>query len=402
VNVAVTYQWRGNEPTPGQVYYVTGTRLRLEEEYDTAFLWRTTDQARDGLIPSSVDNDILIASEIANDSGDLQEWYTIQVRDADDDGIHTTADYKRAIQASTAEYLITDVVVLNKFDALGTAIQEVENANDQFNYPSSVRMLWVGMPANSPIGDENTEDSIIYTAKRTLQVSGNSPSHGSHVLIANTWATREIVLDDASTKTVTLDGSFIAAAAVGKQDGFTDIADTLLFKTLGGVFQTMETFTDAEEKALGDSNVTYLSETGTGIFRFKEDVTVDASDIDYLIISAMKQKHYVVRTLTTQLGLKLTGYVPPDPFAVLTLLRAYIAETIGNIISLGIIASYGSEEDPPTRRKINPEDDIQVFPGTVATDYFYRVWFNLRYPIKRTSGLFGVDSNAVLKGIVRT
>jgi len=402
VNVAVRYQHRGNEPTPGQIYYVTGTRLRGATEYDSALLWRSIDTARDGLQPAALDNDILIACEIATDSGNLSEFYTIQVKDLDDDGIYQLSDYKRAIQATELQPNITDVVVLNKFGALGAAIQSVENSNDMFNFPSSVRMLWSGMPVNSALGDEDTAGSTIYTAKRTLQVSGNSPSHGCHVLIGNDWAKREVVLDDGSTKTITVDGSFIAAAAVGKQDGFTDAADTLLFKTLGGVFTSMKTFTDAEQLALGGSNITYLNETGDGIFRFEEDVTTDPAAIDYLQINAMKQKHFVVRTVTSQAGSRLTGFVPPDPFAAITTIQSFIAELLGNLVGSGIIAPYGNEQNPPTRRPINPSQDVKVFMDqTIRTDFFYVFFFNLRYPIKRTTGLFGVDSDEIIKGIAK-
>jgi hypothetical protein len=367
VNISVRYQWMGREPSPGRVYYVTGTRLRAAAEYDTALLWRSMDTARDGLQPAGVDNDILIASEIGNDSGNMTEFYTLQVKDLDDDGVYQLADYKRAIQATELQPNITDVCVLNKFGAVGNAIQSVENSNDMFNYPSSVRMLWVGMPVNSPVGDESTADSIIYTSKRTLQVSGNSPSHGCHVLLGNSEAVREITLDDGNTKSITVDGSFIAAAAMAKQAGFTDPADTLLYKTLGGVFTSMQEFTDAEQLALGGANVTFLNETGTNIFRFEEDITTDPAAIDYLQINAMKQKHYVVRTVTRQAGERLTGFVPPDPFAAITTIQSFIAELLGNLVGAGFIAAYGSEQNPPTRRPINPSSDVKVYMGRTST-----------------------------------
>jgi hypothetical protein len=403
VSVEVKYQYQGNEPTPGQVYYVSGTRLRADTEYDNPLLWRTIDEARDGLTPSSVDNDVLIASEIADDAGGLEEWYTVQVKDLDDDGIYQTSDYKRAIEATEEKAAISDLVVLNKYQALGTAIQSLANANDMFNFPSKVRMLWVGLPANTPVGDESTVDSIIYTSRRTLQVTGNSPSHGCHVLLANTWATRDVVLDDASTKTITLDGSFIAAATCAKQDGFSDVGDTVLYKTLSGVFNTMETFTDAEMSALGGAHTVFLDELSEGIFRYEEDETTDPAAIDYLQIQAMKQKHYVIRNTTEQMGAKLTGFVPPDPFAAIALIQSFLAEIMGNYVSAGVIAPYGSEQNPPIRRKINPSQDIKVYRDTtILTDYYYVFFFNLRYPIKRTTGLFGVDSDEILKGVART
>ncbi len=379
VTLNVKYQWMGDEPDPGQVYYVTGTRLRSASEYDTPLLWRDAASARDGLIPASVDNDLLIGVEIGNDAGgNLAEWYTCQVKDLDDDGIYQVSDYKRAVKGTEDRPQISDVCVLNKFKALGSAINSVELCNDMFNFPSKVRMLWVGMPANSPLGDEDTPDSIIYTSKNTLQVSGNSPSHGCHVLCGNTWAKREVVLDDLSTKTVTLDGSFIAAALMAKQDAFSDPADTLLYKTLSGVFTDMQDYSDSES-------------------------LTDPAAIDYLQINAMKQKHWVIRNTTQQMGQKLTGIVPPDPFAAIALIQSFLVEILGNYVAMGVIACYGSEQNPPIRRKINPTKDVVVFQDTtIKTDFYYAFFFNIRYPIKRTSGLFGVDSDEILKGIART
>lgn len=401
---SVKYAHRGKEPSPGSIYYITGYRLRQSTEYDTPVLWQGMDACKDGLMPSSTTNDILIASEIARDAGgdNFSEWYTCQVLDLDDDGTYQLSDYKRAIQATTDTPNITDVVVLNRFTAVPTAIQAVEDTNDPFYYPSKVRMLWVGMPANSSIGDENTADTLVYTAKHTLAVSGNSKSHGCHVLLGNTYAVREIVLDDKSTKSITLDGSFIAAAACAKQDSFSDVADTLLLKDLNGVFTSMQEFTNAQELSLGENNILYLHPITTNQQRFYESVTTDPSAIDYLEISAMKQKHYMTRKVTAGMATKLTGWVPPDTYSAVVVMRGFLAELISNEIAAGVIAPYGSEQATPTRRRINPSTDIAIYQDTtIKTDYYYVFWYNLRYPVKRTSGLFGVDSDEIMKGVSR-
>ena len=401
---SIKYQHRGKEPSPGAVYYMTGYRLRQSTEYDTPVLWQGLDACKDGLMPSSGTNDILIASEIGRDAGgdSFNEWYTCQVMDLDDDGTYQLSDYKRAIQGTTDTANITDIVVLNKFAAVPTAIQAVEDTNDPFYYPSKVRMLWVGMPANTSIGDEDTTDTLIYTAKHTLAVSGNSKNHGCLVLLGNTYATREIVLDDLSTKSITVDGSFIAAAAVAKQDSFSDVAETLLLKDLNGVFTTMQEFSDAQELSLGESNILYLHPITTNQQRFYESITTDSSAIDYNEISGTKQKHYMIRKITSGMATKMTGWVPPDTYSAVVVMRGFLAELISNEIASGAIAPYGSEQDPPTRRRINPSTDVAIYQDTtIKTDYYYVFWYNQRYPVKRTSGLFGVDSNEIMKGVSR-
>jgi hypothetical protein len=401
VAVVVRYQYKGREPNPGEGYYVTATRLRSSAEYDNPIEWRSEDQMTAALKPAGVNNDLLIGAQClkAAAGSRLDSWYTCQVQDLDDDGAFQLSDYRRAIEASTPVSQVSDLVVLNRFDAMGDAIRSLNDANDMFNFPSRVRMLWQGMPVGALLGDENTEGSKIYTARRSLQVSGDDPSHGCHVLLGNSWVKREVVLDDNTTTTATLDGSFLAAATCGLQRGLSDVANTILKKKLSGIFTDMEDMTVPDQKSCGAASITFLRIEGESIQTFYEDVTVDTSAIDYQQINAMSQKHNFVRRATVQLADKLTGWVPPDSYAALMMIKGFISEIIEGAIAVGWVAPYGSEQVPPTRRQINPKTDIDVLQDSVEkTFWYYRVWFNLRYPIKRTSGLFGVDSNSVMKG----
>jgi hypothetical protein len=400
VNLSIRYQWIGEEPDPAQVYYVTATRLRPTSEYDQPVLWTSPDRARDGLSPSTVDNDLLIMSDIAGEL-DVAEWYTCQVLDRDDDDIHTTFDYKQSILATEDTPQITDLIVLNKWDALAAAKASVSRCNDMFQLPNKWRFLWTGFPVNTPIGDVDQASSRIYTAKRTLLVSGNDPAHGAYIAIANSWATRTILLDDLTEVDVTLDGSFIAGAAAALQNSFSDTAETLLMKDLSGVFNTMETLSDGDEIRVASNGMTYLRQEGDAVFRFMEDITTDNSAIDYQQINAGKQKQWVVRDLTAAMTRKLTGFVPTDPFSAIGLIKGFVVQKLGNYVAAGRIAPYGAEQNPPTRRPVSA-GDVEVFVDeNVKTDYYYIFWYNLRYPIKRTSGLFGVDSDAILKGLAR-
>lgn len=399
VNIEVYYEWIGQEPDPEQVYYITGTRLRQTAEYDQPVLWRSADTARDGLAPSTTTNDLLIESEIAGELG-LSEWYTCQVRDRDQDGVYTTLDYKYAIAATENVADITDLCVLNKFDALGAALNSIKQCNDMYNFPTKYRFGWFGMPVNTPLGNASTSGSTIYTAKNTLQVYGNDPSHGAHILIGNTWATRTILLDDLTEATVTLDGSFIAGAAMALQDSFSDVADDLLGKNLSGIFDTMEEFSDADELALGTNSITYLHKVGDGIFQFYEDVSVDTSALDYAQISGGKQKQRMTIIITTKLDERIRGYVPPDPLSGIVAIKSAIVSILANEASNGGIAPYGSEQNPPVIRVVNPDTDVKVFiDENIKTDYYFMFWFNLRYVMKRASGLFGVDSDAIMRGL---
>jgi hypothetical protein len=208
-----------------------------------------------------------------------------------------------------------------------------------------------------------------------------------------------LLLDDLSTKRVPLDGSFIALAACGLQDSFADPAGSILKKQLAGIFADMQTYTDSDELTLGGAQVTFLHKDGDGIFTFNECVTVDTSSIDNAEINAVKQQHFMTRRVTQQMAAKIVGWVPPDPFTAVMTIRGFLVEILADAVSHSWIAPYGSEQSPPTRRKINPSADVLIFQDEqIKTDWVYEFFYNLRYVVKRTSGLYGIDSNAILRG----
>ena len=388
VDIEIFYEHRGAEPDPGNFYFITAHRLRSAAEYNTPILFITREQMTDGLSPRTPDNHLYIAGDIAFDTEFFGAFF-IQVLDAAGDGVFTLPDFRAAIDSTETTARITDLIVLSFFDALGISKRSIEDMNDPFQ--AKERILWVGAPIGTPIGDVDTPNTLIFLSRKTLQFSGDNPGRGNVILIGNTEATRSIVLDDGTTTVVTLDGSFIAVAAAARTASFQDPAETILKKDVAS-FDSMVTFNEKEETLLGAASITYLSDVGGGLFRFQESLTVDTASPDLNEISAITQKHFVTKFVRTRLNENLIALVPPSPSAGVVSIQGFLAETLASLASAGLIASYGSEDDPPTTRKINPSSDTYVYVDKNDRRlYHFGYFFNIRFPIKRLFGLFSVD-----------
>ncbi len=389
--IVVNYDWRSAEPDPGQEYFFSGKFLRPPESYNTPTLVLDRQDGRTLLAPASVDNNLYVMNEIAFDNGTPGAYY-IQVSDPDDDGVYTNADFNEAILASEAPRRITDLIVLSKFSATGALLSSINRMNDPFERRE--RMGWFGMPIGTPIGDADTPGTIVYTSKNTMAVFGNSPSHGTRVLVGSTEASREIRLDDGSTASVTMDGSFIAGGLAALTDSFQDPGETLLRKTIAG-FQTMETYGDIEDPrnlVLGAANVIYFTDRGAGVFRIEEDITTDNFSDDFKFINAMTQKQFVVKNIRTQVDDSLVGIVVPSEQAGVGLVKGFVVGAVASLVSRGVVGRY--QDADGNERPIDPEADVVVFrDDTDPTLYHFFFAFWLKTTIKRLFGLYSVNSN---------
>lgn len=389
--IVVNYDWRSAEPDPGQTYYLTAKFLRPAESYNTPTLILDRQDGRAALAPASLDNHLYIMNEIAWDNG-LPGLYYVQVQDPDDDGVYTDADFNEAIIASEAPRRITDIIVLSQYTSLGAALNSVNRMNDPFERRE--RLCWVGMPIGTPIGDAETPDTIVYTSKNTLQVYGNNPAHGTRILVGSTQATREIRLEDGQTVTATVDGSFIAGALAALVASYQDPGETVLRKTLGG-FNTMETYGDIEDPrnlTLGSGKVIFFTDQGGSVFRIEEDHTTDVFADDFAAISAMTQKHFVVKTIRTQVDQALVGVVVPSAQAGVGLVKGFVIGAISTLVSRGVVGRFQDENG--NERPINPDADVVVFrdeTDTTLYHFFFAFW--LRTVIKRLFGLYTVNTN---------
>jgi hypothetical protein len=388
VSFTVDYRTRGDEADPGQLYYFTGNFLRGDELYNNPILVLDRDDGRTLLGPSTVDNHLHIANELAFDNNVFGVYY-VQVADADEDGVFQQTDFKTALLATEEVDGITDRIVLARQDAWGDQLAVNERANDPFEKRESLD--WFGAPIGTPIGDRQTPDTLRFISDKTLRVFGQSPSHGTRILVAPTTATVNVVLQSGDTVTVTLDGSFIAGALASLTASFADPANTVLKKNLAG-FQSVQTYTEKENVLLGDGAMDYFTDLGNGVIRIEEDTTVDTFSIDFYLISAMTQKQFVTKVVRREMENSVIALVVPSAEAGVGIIKATLSGILLGLLGRGIIGQY--EDDNGNVRKYDPSSDIVVFRDSADPTLYHMFYaYFLRMPIKRVFGLFTVNSN---------
>ncbi|MFA5135484.1 MAG: hypothetical protein WC505_06900 [Patescibacteria group bacterium] len=393
VDVIVDYEYRGNEPDPGNAYYITANRIRIdsgsENEYEIPRRFLNHDASRLGLYPAETNNHLWLGSETMWDARPFG-IYCVQVKSAAGDDTFTTTDYRRGIDATETSNAITDVIPLSHFAVIPYAKTSIENMNNPFE--AKERLLWVGAQVGTQVGDESTANTLVYYARRTLQCSPSSPGKGNIILIGNNEATRTYALEDGSATTVTLDGSYIAAYTAALVASFLNPSDTIGRKSVSS-FDTITTFNEKELVLLGQASITSLDSIGTGIYQYVESVTVDTTELALNEISARTQAHYVVKYVRQKMDETLTYLVPPSPLAGVAIITNQLVLCLSGLVASGVIAPYGSDTNPPTIRQINPDQDVYVFADEIEkTKYHFWYYFNARYPIKRLFGLYSVDT----------
>jgi len=385
-SVRIYYEWRGPEPGPGQIYYVTANILRPDDLYDVPIVTYNDEDMRRLLGPSATDNDALIMGEIAYEVG-VPRCAFVQPKDTDADGVYTKTDFDRAILATEKNKTLTDVVIINKFDTLSTQLSSNERMNDPFERAD--RMLWVGAPIGTAIGDNQTPGTLAYLAQTTMQVYGENPAHGRRVLLGNVRAGKTIQLGDGSTTQVILDGSFVAGATAAYNATFTDPAETLLRKTLPA-FDFIDCYQEDEELRIGAASILYLHDVGSGVYRFDESVTVDRSSTDNNEINVQNQVIYVTYDLRNRMENALVGFVPDSEQAGVAMVQGTLVGILVGYVGDGTIAAYTNADG--SNRPISPAQDTAVFRDTTdKTLYHFKYWYNSRVTLKRLFGLFSVD-----------
>ena len=388
-DIIVYYRHKGAEPSPSSWYYITANTLRQDALYETPIRYLNRDDMEVGLAPKTTDNSLWIAGDIAFDTAFFGAYFC-QVKDAAGNQVFSSADYRRAIDETETVSEITDLVILSFFNANAYAKLSIEKMADPFERKE--RMLWIGVPIGTPIGDVDTPDSLIYLATKTFQFSGDNPGRGHLVLHGNQQVTRSLVLDDGTATSVELDGSYFAAYSAARNAEFRDPADTLLRKDTAS-FEDMAVFNEKEAMLLGGASIIWADSVGTSLFRYAESTTLDKSSPDLNEISAMNQKIYVTRKVSRDMDAALISIVPPSPAAGVALVQAFLTDELQEIASSGTIAPYGSEENPPTIRQVSPGTDLYVFVDELDRRlYHFGYFYNIRYPIKRLFGLYSVDT----------
>lgn len=391
VPISITYNFRGGEPDPGQTYYISATFLRPDSTYNNPFLVLRLDDGRSFAAPSTIDNDLYIGNEIAwnNNSPAV---YLIQPQNRDGSGVYSKPDFQAAIQSIRSFNRITDLCLLNFSDGLDALTEENVMANDPFQRRPN--LLWWGAPIGTPIGDENTDGSLVWLAQRALQVSGDSSAKGTRIVIGSTRAKMTVVLDSGLSSQVTLDGSFVALAGAARVASFADPATDILRTSVSG-FDEIEVHTDEENALLGQAQVVYIKGS-PGAYFWAEDTTIDSTK-NFERIQLMTQRQFVVKVVVREMD-SLIGITPASGDAAKQLIRGQLASILRGLLARGLIAPY--QDSSGNERAFDPNADIIVFQDTndLSLFYFNFAWFS-RNVIKRLLGLYALNSNDFSTGV---
>jgi len=364
---------------------MTAKFLRTAEFFNTPFLFLTQSDAEGFLAPSTVRNDLYIGAQICFDY-DIAGLFSIQVKDADDDGLYSKADFRAGIASFLEDKRSSDFVVLNYFTALPDQLNIINRANDPFEKHES--LTFIGAPIGTPIGSETSSGSLVFLARKTLAVYGNHPAHGTRIMVSSTKAKRTIILEDGSSTQVTLDGSFIAAALASLHASFSSPIQTVLLQTITS-FDWMQTYTEEENAILGGNSLIYFKDESNGIYRIMEDVTVDPFSSDTQNLNQMAQKQFVTRSVRKHINNTIIGLVFPNAAAGVDAIQSQLIFKLTELVSRRFIGDY--QDADGNVRQITAADTLVFRDPADPTRFNIGYNFFLATVAKRVFGLFTVN-----------
>lgn len=390
IALPTTVTGTGRKPAPATAYYATYEYTRPNTDFNNPFQFFSLGNARAILGLTDTDNPLGIYSEFCFEQG-APSIYCVIIKDSDSDGIYTNQDYINGIAATEVKAGMTEIVPMS------AELQvQVAAFNSVINMSSSIekkpRRLWLGMATGTVIGDEDTPDSYIYRAARTLQVPGDSPGRGRFILSAPDQAVRTITLIDGTQLDVPLNGTAIAAASAAKNTSFTSAATSMLRKNITG-FKSIPVYGDKERRRLASKGVNVVT-LNAGVMTFTDPVTTEVAGgglQEFIEISVGVQKDKVQTLVAQQVDSNLTGIVPEDLSDFISDIKEVVATVLRALIDSKDIGPFTNDNGTP--RDINLATDIQAYQSpSDKTQFGFRFYFNARYPAKRFFGEFSVDN----------
>jgi hypothetical protein len=388
--LSVSYPWQGKSPSYGKVYYVSYEYAKDASQYNQVGLVFNESDFYSAVGPASPDNLLALAGQVAFQNS-LPFLFFVQIADPDGDGIYTDADYLAGLTATEGKSEITDIVMTSMTSTLRSSLRD-SIARMSTSTEKKYRMGWFWMPMNTPSGDTSTPETLVYESRVSMQVTSDSPALGRYILLGNTWATRNFIMGDGTSQTLTTPAWALAAGIAALQDSFQSPSDTLLRQEVPG-FTAIDTYTDSEMRYRAGNGLFMLEQLGSLIRVYDTTTTSFLSD-DSNEPSAMVQKDAVTKAVTQQLDAAIIGMVPQNTADAVSAIRTQLALVLNALVSDGTIASY--EDNLGNPRSLNPFQDIWVDRVTGSrTGFQFKYFFFLRYPVKRLYGTYYVDQNVL-------
>lgn len=393
----LTVSGGGAAPAPGSTYFATYEFTRPSSDYNNPRQFFTLDQALEFTGPLSTTNPLSIGAEIIFRNG-APSLLVIQVNDASDPGTPAPVEIQQALDVAATRSVATDIVVLDTdLDVQVRLLQHVEDQSGPVE--QNFRRGYFGMPVNTAIGDRDTPDTFVFRAARTLQVAADSPARGRLMLVAPPGIEgirKELLLEDGSITTVTLDSTYLACAIVGRLAAFASPADALVRVSVAGFRANEDDFTPwvRSERAVMASAGTTVVTFDAGRFLLLDPISTERAGgglIQFEQWSTSVQKDNISRQVRQALDANVVGIVPVDVADFIIDIKQFIANVLTGAIAEGAIGPY---TDPNgNRRAIDLNQDIIVEQSpTDPTQYNFSYFFNLRYPALRLFGQYSVDN----------
>jgi hypothetical protein len=386
----------GQRPAFGTGYYVTYDYTRLSTDYTTAHRVFDPDQLYQYTSPLTISNYLVnrlaIAGEIAFENEASSLWL-VQINDSTVAGSPTLNQIRAAIDVCEEKKGITEVCVIDTTEQIAVyTMQHVSSQSSLLN--KHYRRGWYGMARDTDVGDPSTPDTFVYRATQTLQPGNTSPGRGRHILVAPANVPRTITLDSGLEVSMDLDGSYLACAVAAAYTALPSPSSTLMGNFVKG-FDTegFEEYLRAERYLLAGNGTTVVT-LDAGRLLLMDPLTTEAGGakvVQFEEPSASAQKDAVTDTIDNLLTNNVVGVVPDDLSDFIADVKKWIMLGILAQIGAGTIAPYRSTNGFP--RDIDATTDIQVYQSTTDPRTFYfKYWFNLKYPAKRFFGEYSVDN----------
>ena len=388
----------GKRPSFGTTYYATYDYTRPSTDYTTGHKIYNSDQlyaytTQLTMLNYTV-NGLCVAGELAFENS-ASAMYLFQINDSIVPGTPTLTEIENAIDVAKLYSGVTDVVVLDTTEDV--AVYTMGHVADQTSLlEKHYRRGWFGMARGTDVGDPDTPDTFVHRAANVLQPSAKSPARGRLFLMAPGDATRTITLDSGVEIDLELDGSYVAIAAAALYTSLPSASSSMMGHTLTG-FKTDDssfgTFLKGERATMADNGV-FVVTMENSTFKMLDPLSTEAGGgkvVQFEEPASSAQKDAVTQTVDTLLMANVVGVVPDELTDFLAEVKKWILLGIRANIENGNIAKYRNGSGFP--RDIDPVTDIQVFQSTTDPRTFYfKYWFNLKYPAKRFFGEYSVDN----------
>lgn len=386
----------GSRPGLAAIYFTTYKITRPTTDYNVQKRFFTLDAAQADLGLTTASNPLMIACEIAFANG-APSVVVVQVNDTSVPGTPTRTEFLAGLNATANTDVITDVVMLTTDLAIQTDLKdhiETQSSPTEKHY----RRGWFGMARSTNIGDKDTADTFVYRARRTLQVAADSPGRGRMILVAPpqlTGVSRDITLADGTTQTVNLDSTYLAVALAAKKSSFTSPATSMARKSITGFNITDITapWLKAERGTMAGQGVMVVT-YDAGVFKVLDPVTTEVGGgglAAFSYESTSSQKDNVSRKVDQALDANIVGVVPTDLADFIIDIKLIIAAVIGGEIGSFAIGSFRNADNTARSIDLSTDLDVQQSPND-PTKFFFKYFFNLRYPALRLWGEFSVDN----------